>query len=228
MSASQIFIGISLTFALAVGSQVIAAQLGIPAIVVLLPVGFTAGALTDVINPVKLFGPAFSPMVSIAVAVILFDAGLDLVIKELLGESRPVVHRLRHFGIPITLAGGFFFAWLLLGLSWRTAIMLGAILIVSGPTVVTPILRAARPGRRVSLILGFEGTTLDPLGALIAVVVYQALVSHNHGVLGNAFGFVARLGIGFVGGLVGIFILWILLKKLKLSGILAIEVSSPP
>jgi NhaP-type Na+/H+ or K+/H+ antiporter len=224
MSASQIFIGISLTFALAVGSQVIAAQLGIPAIVVLLPVGFTAGALTDVINPVKLFGPAFSPMVSIAVAVILFDAGLDLVIKELLGESRPVVHRLRHFGIPITWAGGFFFAWLLLGLSWRTAIMLGAILIVSGPTVVTPILRAARPGRRVSLILGFEGTTLDPLGALIAVVVYQALVSHNHGALGNAFGFVARLGIGFVGGLVGIFILWILLKKLKLSGILAIEV----
>jgi NhaP-type Na+/H+ or K+/H+ antiporter len=74
VSESQIFVGIALTFGLAVGSQILAARLGIPAIVVLLPVGFTAGALTDVINPNKIFGPAFSPMVSLAVAVILFDA----------------------------------------------------------------------------------------------------------------------------------------------------------
>jgi NhaP-type Na+/H+ or K+/H+ antiporter len=223
LSASQIFIGIAVTFALAVGSQILAAQLGIPAIVVLLPVGFAAGALTDVVNPVKIFGPAFSPMVSLAVAVIVFDAGLDLVTIELEGESRPVVHRLRHFGIPITWAGGAFFAWLLLGLSWKIAILLGAILIVSGPTVVTPILRAARPGKSVSSILAFEGTTLDPLGALIAVVVYQALVSRYHSVLNEGLGFIVRLGVGVLGGFVGIFILWILLKKLKISGILGIE-----
>jgi NhaP-type Na+/H+ or K+/H+ antiporter len=223
VSESQIFVGIALTFGLAVGSQILASQLGIPAIVVLLPVGFTAGALTDVINPMKIFGPAFSPMVSLAVAVILFDAGLDLVVKDLEGESRPVVHRLRHFGIPITWGGAAFFAWLCLGLSWKIAIMLGAILIVSGPTVVTPILRAARPGRKVSSILEFEGTTLDPLGALIAVVVYQALVNHSHGLLHDTFEFVIRAGTGVVGGAVGILILWILLKKLKISGALAIE-----
>jgi NhaP-type Na+/H+ or K+/H+ antiporter len=223
VSESQILVGIALTFGLAVGSQILAAQFGIPAIVVLLPVGFTAGALTDVINPVKIFGSAFSPMVSLAVAVILFDAGLDLVVKDLEGKSRPVVHRLRHFGIPITWGGAAFFAWLCLGLSWKIAIMLGAILIVSGPTVVTPILRAARPGKKVSSILEFEGTTLDPLGALIAVIVYQALVNHSHGLLHDAFGFILRAGTGVVGGAVGILILWILFKKLKISGVLAIE-----
>jgi NhaP-type Na+/H+ or K+/H+ antiporter len=224
VSESQIFIGIALTFGLAVGSQVVASQLRIPAIVVLLPVGFIAGALTNVINPVKIFGPAFSPMVSLAVAVILFDAGLDLVTKDLVGESRPVVHRLRHFGIPITWVGSAFFAWLLLGLSWQIALMLGAILIVSGPTVVTPILLGARPGERVSSILSFEGTTLDPLGALIAVVVYQALVSHTHSGVQDVLGLISRLAIGLIGGAVGIIILWVLLKELKISGTLAIEV----
>jgi NhaP-type Na+/H+ or K+/H+ antiporter len=223
MSESQILVGIALTFGLAVGSQILASRLRIPAIVVLLPVGFAAGALTDVVNPVKIFGPAFSPMVSLAVAIILFDAGLDLVTKDLLSESRPVVHRLRHFGIPITWAGGAFFAWLLLGLSGQIAVMLGAILIVSGPTVVTPILRAARPGDRVSSILGFEGTTLDPVGALIAVAFFQGLVNHSHSIVQDALGLIDRLAIGLGGGAVGILVLWVLLKKLKISGTLAIE-----
>jgi NhaP-type Na+/H+ or K+/H+ antiporter len=106
---------------LAVACQVIAAKIRSPAIVLLLPVGFVAGALTTVINPDKLFGAAFPPLVSLAVAVVLFDGGLDLVTKELKGESR-VVHRLRDLGIPMTWAGAGFFGWLLLGLSWKTAV----------------------------------------------------------------------------------------------------------
>jgi NhaP-type Na+/H+ or K+/H+ antiporter len=137
MSASQILVGIVLTLGLAVACQIIAAKIRSPAIVLLLPVGFVAGALTTVINPDKIFGAAFPPLVSLAVAVVLFDGGLDLVTKELQGESRRVVHRLRDLGIPMTWAGAAFFGWLLLGLSWKTAVMLGAILIVSGPTVVT-------------------------------------------------------------------------------------------
>ena len=77
----------------------------------------------------------------------------------------------------MTWAGAGFFGGLLLGLSYKAAIMLGAILIVSGPTVVTPILHAARTGKKVTTILGFEGTTIDPIGAIIAVVVFQAITA---------------------------------------------------
>ena len=86
--------------------------------------------------------------------------------------------------------------------------MLGAILIVSGPTVVTPILRAARPGTRLTQILKFEGTTVDPIGALIAVIVFQGLkASHGHGVVLTVLGSAARMGIGVVGGAVGVGVL---------------------
>jgi NhaP-type Na+/H+ or K+/H+ antiporter len=224
VSASQILVGIALTVGLAVACQIIAAQLGIPAIIVLLPVGFAAGALIPEVNPDKIFGAAFPPLVSLSVAIILFDGGLDLDTKKLDKKSRPIVHRLRDLGIPITWAGAGFFAWLLLGLSAKTAIMLGAILIVSGPTVVTPILHAARPGKTLTQILSFEGTTVDPIGALIAVGTFQVLkTTHNHGVLADTLGFVGRIGIGLVGAAVGIGVLWVVLAKLKLSGILATE-----
>ena len=107
-------------------------------------------------------------------AIILFDGGLDLTTKGLEGENRRVVNRLRDLGHPDDL-----------GRRWRSsgaccsgchrrrAMMLGAILIVSGPTVVTPILAAARPGKRLTTILGYEGTTIDPIGAIIAVRCLQ-------------------------------------------------------
>ena len=102
--------------------------------------------------------------------------------------------------------------------------MLGAILIVSGPTVVTPILAAARPGKKLTTILGHEGTTVDPIGAIIAVVVFDELQSgHEHHWLAGAATFVGRVGIGVAGAAVGIVVLWLLLKKLKLTGILATQ-----
>ena len=225
MSSSQIFTGLALTVGLAVACQVVAAKLRLPAIILLLPVGFAAGALTITVDPDKLFGATFPPLVSLAVAIILFDGGLDLTANNLKGDSRTVVRRLRGVGIPLTWAGAGLFAWLLLGLSWKTAVMLGAILIVSGPTVVTPILQSARPGNELTQILNFEGTTVDPLGAIIAVVVFQGLkASSGHGVLLGLLGLIGRLGLGVAGGAVGVGVLWLLLKKLGLRGILATEV----
>jgi NhaP-type Na+/H+ or K+/H+ antiporter len=224
MSASQIVAGLALIVGLAVACQIAAASFRIPAIILLLPVGFAAGALTTVVNPDKIFGAAFSPMVSLAVAIILFDGGLDLVTGGIQGDSRRVVRRLRRWGIPMTWAGAGFFGGLLLGLSSKAALMLGAILIVSGPTVVTPILRNARPGKRLTTILGYEGTTIDPIGAIIAVVVFQALTaSHAHNVAAGILGFAGRIGLGVAGGAAGVAVLWLLLKKLKLTGILATE-----
>ena len=123
----------------------------------------------------------------------------------------------------MTWAGAGFFAWLLLGLSWKTAIMLGAILIVSGPTVVPPSW-PRRGGKRVTEILGFEGTTVDPIGAIIAVAVFDELKSvHAHTVLSGVLDFGGRIGIGVAGGAVGIAVLWLLRNKVRLSGILGIE-----
>jgi NhaP-type Na+/H+ or K+/H+ antiporter len=85
MSASQIFFGIALTVGLAVACQIIAGTFRIPAIILLLPVGFAAGALIPAVNPDQLFGAAFPPLVSLAVAVVLFDGGLDLVREDLRG-----------------------------------------------------------------------------------------------------------------------------------------------
>ena len=224
MTASQIFAGLALIVGLAVACQILAARFGIPAIILLLPAGFAAGALTTVVNPDKIFGAAFPPLVSLAVAIILFDGGLDLAIKGLEGDDHRVVHRLRLWGIPMTWASAGFFGGLLLGLSWKAALMLGAILIVSGPTVVTPILAAARPGKRLTTILGYEGTTIDPIGAIIAVAVFQALtVSHGHHVLAGVLGLAGRIGLGVAGGAVGVALLWLLLKKVKLTGIIATE-----
>ena len=224
MTSSDIFIGLGLLLALAVGCQIVAVRLQLPAIIVLLPVGFVAGTLTSTVKPDELFGVAFTPMVSLAVAVILFEGGLDLNIKELEGHSQRIVRRLIGWGVPLTWAGAGLWAWLLLDLSSRAAVMLGAILIVSGPTVVAPLLQRARPGRRLTAILGWEGTTIDPIGAIIGALVFQVLSTG----VGFRFSrelweFVASVGVGILGGVVGITMLWLLLEKLALRGVLATE-----
>ena len=223
MTESEIFVGIGLILALAVGCQLVAAKVGVPGILLLLPIGFAAGSLISVVDPPKIFGAAYSPLVSLAVAIILFDGGLDLVAGDLKGDDRRVVGRLRGFGIPITWLGCAVFSWLLLGLSSGAAIMLGAILIVSGPTVVNPILQTAKPGKRVTTILIHEGTTVDPIGAIVAVVVFQALATGG-GVVSGALGFAGRVAIGVLGGAIGIAVLWLLHKlQLNLSSLLGTE-----
>src|SRR5205085_2864748 len=94
VSDEDILLGIALTVALATGSQVLANKLRVPALIVLLPVGFTAGALTDVIHPGRLVGPDFPALVSLSVAVILYDAGLGLNMRNLTGATRSAVVRL--------------------------------------------------------------------------------------------------------------------------------------
>lgn len=83
MTADEVMVGVGLVVVLAVGSQLLASRLRVPALLILLPVGFVAGALTDNVDPGKLLGDAFSPLVSLAVAVILYEAGLGLEIGRL-------------------------------------------------------------------------------------------------------------------------------------------------
>ncbi|GCB47490.1 MULTISPECIES: cation:proton antiporter [Actinomycetes] len=98
MTTDEILFGVGLTFVLAVGSQVVATRVRVPALIILLPAGFVAGALTDDIHPDRLLGAAFEPLVSLSVAMILYDAGLGLDPRKLRGHTRRTVIRVANGG----------------------------------------------------------------------------------------------------------------------------------
>jgi NhaP-type Na+/H+ or K+/H+ antiporter len=224
MSTDQILLGVGLTLSLAVGSQILASRLRIPALIVLLPVGFVAGALTEVVNPNKLMGALFGPLVSLAVAVILFDSGLGLDLGKLQGHTRRVVRRLIVIGVPITWALATVAAAVLLGMSKRSAIMLGVILVVSGPTVVGPLLRFVRPTERVQRVLIWEGSLIDPVGAILGALTFHAVVASSPGRLGSGVGqFLASVAVGLAGGAIGTALLWLLLGRLRLAEVLGTQ-----
>ena len=141
----------------------------------LLPAGFIAGAATHDVHPDFLFGDTFQPIVSLGVGLILFEAGLRLRFDELQGGAHRVVLRLIPIGVVLSVVGVTLAAQLILGLGWGSSLMLGAILVVSGPTVVLPLLEFVRPSEKVRSVLKWEGVLIDPIGALLGVVVFTAL-----------------------------------------------------
>jgi NhaP-type Na+/H+ or K+/H+ antiporter len=204
-----------------VGSQVLASRLRIPALIILLPAGFTAGALTTDVNPERLLGAAFQPLVSLAVALILYDAGLALDMGKLRGHTRRVVRRLITVGVPVTWAFAAVFAGLLLGMSAGAALMIGAILVVSGPTVVGPLLRFIRPTERLQRVLAWEGSLIDPVGGILGAVVFHAVLASSHGEpLYQVGQFLISVGVGVLGGVIGTALLWLALRKLDLGEVL--------
>ena len=222
MTTDQVLFGVGLIVVLAVGSQVLASQLRIPALIVLLPVGFTAGALTTDVNPQRLVGAAFEPLVSLAVAVILYDAGLGLDLAKLRGHARQVVFRLIAVGVPVTWGFAAVFAGLLFSMSVQAALMLGVILVVSGPTVVGPLLRFIHPAERLQRVLAWEGSLIDPVGAILGAVVFHAILASPGGGLGYRPGqFIISVGTGVIGAVIGVGLLWLCLCKLDLGEVLA-------
>ena len=174
-TSQQIILAVVLVFGIATACQVIAPKLRIPALVLLLPAGFILGIVAPGDTPATVLGPIFSIAVDFVVAIILFQGGVGLTRIKLHGNDRTVVRRLVFIGAPITGVLASLAAHFIIGMPWPVAIMLGAILIVSGPTVINPILDFARPAGRVRGILVWEGTLLDPLGALVAVVIFQII-----------------------------------------------------
>jgi len=221
VTTNQVLLGVGLILVLAVGSQVLASRLRMPAIIVLLPAGFIAGALTTDVNPQLLLGAAFQPLVSLSVAVILYDAGLGLDLRKLRGHTRRVVTRLITLGVTVTWAFGAVFAALLLGMSSGAALMTGAILVVSGPTVVGPLLRFVRPTERLQRVLAWEGSLIDPVGGILGAVVFSAMLAGPHQGLAYQVGqFLVTVGIGLAGAVIGVALLWLLLRKLRLGEVL--------
>ena len=177
----QLLVGLAAIAVLGVGAQWLAWRLRLPSILLLLGVGFVAGPVTGFIDPDALFGDLLFPLVSLSVGLILFEGGLSLQSRDLraMGAS---VWSLVTIGALITWAMAAWGAERILGLEPGTALLLGAILVVTGPTVVGPLLRHVRPVGTVARVAQWEGIVIDPIGAALAVLVYEALpVGHDRG-----------------------------------------------
>lgn len=215
----QFLLGIALTVLLAVGSQIAASRLRIPALILLLPAGFTAGALTDVVHPDELAPGNFSSIVSLSVAVILYDAGLGLEMRHLRGATRSVVLRLLVLGVLVTWAAVIGLAPALFGVPLPVAVLLGAVLVVSGPTVVGPLLDHVRPPDRLRRVLIWEGTLVDPVGAILGTLVLHSLLAGDFRVARGFHPgeFLLSWLVGLAGGAVGAALLWYCLRRLRLG-----------
>src|SRR3954452_16800220 len=213
VSANEILAGLGLVIVLAVGSQLLADRFRLPAIVLLLPAGFVAGAITDDVHPAALFGNAFQPIVSLGVGLILFEAGLRLGFDELGDGVRAVVARLIPINVVVSGVGVAVAVKLLFGLDWGVSVVLGAVLVVSGPTVVLPLLAFVRPSDRVRSVLKWEGVLIDPIGALLGVLAFTAVRAGIGGA--DAFapgGLIGGVAVGFIAGGVGALVLMLLLR----------------
>ncbi|MEM8753196.1 MAG: sodium:proton antiporter, partial [Pseudomonadota bacterium] len=177
--------------ALGVGSQWLAWRLQLPAIVLMLAAGLAAGPFSGLIDPQAQLGDLFRPVIAIAVAVILFEGGITLNFREL-GPTRPVVRRLVWVGAPL----GWLFSTLacryVAGLDWASSVVFGGILVITGPTVVIPLLRQARLAQRPAAALRWEAIVNDPVGALFAVFAFEVAIALSGAVtLGQALGHLA-------------------------------------
>lgn len=171
-------LAIALIVAAAVGSQLVALQLKVPAIVPLLAAGVVLGPYAiGAFDPDELFGELVDPIVELAVGVILFEGALLLRREELAGVAGAVVGRLVTVGFGITWALCALLAIALLDMDTRVAILLGAVLSLSGPTVVLPLLEHVRPRERVGAILKWEGILVDPVAAIFAVLAFGAIAT---------------------------------------------------
>lgn len=165
---------LALVGVIGIGAQWLAWRTGLPGIALLLLAGMIAGPLTGAIRPEEDFGALLEPAVSLAVAVILFEGGLSLNLREL-SHAEGAVHRLVLLGVPIGWTLGALALYYVAGLVWPVAILLGGLLVVTGPTVVIPLLRQTSIAARPRAILKWEAIVNDPLGALCAVVTYEVL-----------------------------------------------------
>ncbi len=155
-------------------------KLKIPAILPLLAVGILIGPILNLFHPGEMLGDLLHPLVSLAVAIILFEGSLTLDFKEI-RQVKTVVQKLVTLGALVTWVIVALLMHVVFKLELSLAILFGALMTVTGPTVIVPMLRTVRPNTNISNILRWEGILIDPVGALSAVLVYEFIVSSMDG-----------------------------------------------
>lgn len=200
---------LSVILALGIAAQWLAWYLKQPSILFLLLLGVMAGPITGLFNPDEVLGDWLFPFISLGVAIILFEGAMTLEFHEVERHGK-VVRNLVTIGVIITILLVSFFTYYLFDVDFQVALLFAALVSVTGPTVIVPILRSVRPNKTISNILRWEGILIDPIGALAVVLVYQYIISGEKG--GSLFIFVKTLGIGVIIGFIAAFILAKLIK----------------
>ncbi len=170
--------GVALILVLGVGAQWLAWHYQLPSILILLVAGFLAGPVFGVIDPAVLQGEWVYPFVSIAIGVILFEGGLNLRLSELREVGRPA-RNLVTVGVLVTWLVGAGAVYLIEDFGVELSLLTGAILVVTGPTVIMPLLREIRPKGRIGAVAKWEGITIDPVGAILATFVLEVILLLN-------------------------------------------------
>lgn len=195
---------VGVLFGAAVFAQWLGWRLHVPAILLLLLAGLVLGPISGFLNPDQLLGGLLFPLISLSVAIILFEGGLSLRFTEIRDSSK-VVRNLIILGVPVTWVGATLIGYFGAHLGWGASLLLGSVLTVSGPTVVGPLLRHIRPRKRVSGVLKWESILVDPVGATLAVLVFVGLLSGSpEGAAASAaLSFFKTVAAGAIGGIVG-------------------------
>lgn len=159
---------------LGIGSQWVAWRYRLPAIVVMSITGLLVGPVFGLMDPEADFGALYKPIISVAVAIILFEGSLNLSFMEIRGLGRPVF-RIATLGAFLAWILGSLTAHYIANLSWAVAFVIGGLFIVTGPTVIMPLLRQSKLKPRPAKILKWEGIIVDPIGALLAVFAFEII-----------------------------------------------------
>lgn len=173
--AEERLVQLALVVCLGIGAKWLAWRLHLPSILLLLLSGFLVGPILGWVEPDELFGDTLPPLVALFVAVVLFEGGLSLRLSEL-PAAWPAVRNLMVVGAAVTWLGAGYAAHVLFGLDPLLSGLVGAIFIVTGPTVIVPLLHHVRPKGSVGAVLKWEGIAIDPVGAMLAVLVFQVMV----------------------------------------------------
>lgn len=187
---------VALVGVLGVGAQWVAWRFRLPAIVLMLGIGLVVGPVLGWFLPERDLGPIYRPLISVAVAIILFEGGLTLT-GHRLGDARLPVKRLVYLGAPLGWCLSALVLWLGVGLSWQSAAVFGGVMVVTGPTVIAPMLRQAKLRARPAQILQWEAILNDPVGVLIAVLLLEVVLVLETELSAGGAAWVVGSGIGF-------------------------------
>ncbi len=205
------FANAAIALAAGLGAQILAVHLALPGIVLLLAAGTLLGPdVLGWLDP-KAFGAGRADLVTLVVIVILFEGALALDLKRLREQQRSLLLLLTG-GAAISMAAGSLAAWSILGLSPPVALLYGSLMIVTGPTVVKPLLSRIKLARRVRELLVSEGVLIDPIGAIVALVAAEWVVG-RHGLFVSGGIVIYRLLLGSAIGFAAGFVLAEILKR---------------
>lgn len=213
LTDNEIIIALATIAVFGIGAQWIGRYFQFPSLLLLLPAGLLAGDALGLVEPEKLLGDTLFPLVTLMVALLLYQSGLELRFADLPTEARRPVYRLVSIGLAITFLGASLASLAILDIDADLAFLLGAIIVVSGPTVVGPLLSTVRPREPTGSVLTYEGTFLDPIGATLGVVVLNLVLASNRGGVHPIVQGAGRLGLGIAVGLVAAAVLVFVLSR---------------